>query len=121
MTDQLISYETALIAKEKRFYNYDTKLSYDKNGKIYYQAGLNKENEPLAHTQPLLQKWLRENHRLMINVGWVYGKISDIEWFFSVKGINRIDNNVLPHNELRFSSYEDALEVGLQEALKTIL
>ena len=113
MKEQLISFETAKLAKEKG-------VKLDING-LYWEDGSYDSGENAlvyeefqdvmsAPTQSLLQKWLREVHN--------------------------IDVNVLPYNKTKkeyevyvdlavttwsgYKTYEEALEVGLQEALKLI-
>jgi hypothetical protein len=53
-------------------------------------------------------RFFREKHNLITYIGWVYKKTKGIDWFFNIKGIEMINNNVLPHNEIRFNTYEEA-------------
>jgi hypothetical protein len=54
-------------------------------------------------------RWFRENHQLIHHVYWVYKKTYDgVDWFYQIKGINMINNNVVPHDETRFGTYEEA-------------
>ncbi len=109
MKEELITFETAKIAKEKSYKNYNCK-KYDQDG-----------NEPIsgyvfesisAPTQSLLQKWLREVHclELIISSNLIgYGYI-----IYDRKNHKNITNTDV------YQKYEETLEVGLQEGLKLI-
>lgn len=116
MTDQLVSFETAKLAKEKGF-NIQTIHWYDQTETLNPIKGIRGSmcytNEGYAPTQSLLQRWLREVHDIHICIE-VYedntyeaGIISDLiqeEW----------------EDDVSFSTYEEALEWALQECLKLI-
>lgn len=72
----------------------------------------------LAPTQSLLQKWLREVHNLHIYIfGYNCGKEL---WAYEIREIKGAFVEFdMPHKAL-YSSFEEALEAGLQEALKLI-
>jgi len=131
ITDTLIEFETAKLAKEKGF-NWKVRYSYGHNinphlayPKEDYSIATNfndsveRYNKSLqdrlknlisAPTKSLLQKWLREEHDIFIYCvprGNVY---PDIKW----------GNNISMRENNYYHSYEEALEVGLQEALKLI-
>ena len=151
MQEQLISFETAKLAKEKRF---DCKClaGYKSNGElrecyiddledifnsIYpisnsdIKDAVNKEwifyDGCICPTQSLLQKWLREKHNIIVVA---------IPYVFDWNGDIKLDKEDFDHNTLwsfyvwqsvKFikdgadsPTYEEALEEGLQEALKLI-
>ena len=149
MEDQLISFETAKLAKEKGFdiltHSYYFEDSEFKEHSLKgtngyygdeYEFNLSEFNENWndkwltkktgdrcfgcskqkgyletfsAPTQSLLQKWLREIHKIIVLVDWEgtdgYFYKLNFKSFYEVAG----DNN---------KNYEDCLELGLQEALK---
>lgn len=113
MKEQLISFKTAELAKEKGFLEYCENF-YSSKGILNESTG--NEITYLAPTQSLLQKWLRENHNIHIDISMQYNV-----WFYSV---NKIPFNHFKDNDIvggtYFSSYEKALEKGLYEALKLI-
>ena len=140
MEEQLISFETAKLAKEKGFniecLNFYTKpnskmFGIDEHGRSYsiqnsiknkiYTIGnevtLNFKNVLFAPTQSLLQKWLRETHHLIITIAYQYEHDSTSYSYWIYK-----ENNSLPINQWvnDLNTYEEALELGLQEALKLI-
>jgi hypothetical protein len=126
MKEQLILFGTAKLAKEKGFkedcthyYNNKTKIlkpfMYDDNPKVIsIQDGTNLGLLTIAPTQSLLQKWLREKYNIHVEITWV-DTLSDIY----VYHISTTANAIRP-DSIFYHSYEEALEVGLQEALKLI-
>ena len=122
MQEQLISFETAKLAKEKGF---DFKVYREE--KIYDKLGylLKPEDEVFpnveyfpAPTQSLLQKWLREVHKISVestSCWWDDGK-KEFEYNVYKKDLGGDS----PCSLSVFKTYEEALEVGLQEALKLI-
>jgi hypothetical protein len=129
MEEQLITFETAKLAKEKGFdgmcyggyYRYNT----DKNPIWLHTDGTFKslsyrnrstitKDITLAPTQSLLQKWLRKIHIIHVEVIWL-DTLSDIY----VYRILTVGYGIRP-DSIHYSSYEEALEAGLIEALKII-
>lgn len=118
MKDQLISFETDKLAKEKgcnlencRCGGFQDCICYDKR-----------------ITQSLLQKWLREKHNLYVYIVPVINdkKGSNSEFYLatSVFKFFEIKENKVQWNNKdilgKFQKYEEALEQGLQEALKLL-
>ena len=140
MKEQLISFETAKLAKEKGFsiicdYVYD--IVADEVNPV-----ITRNQQPSGNflsyfhdrfistpTQSLLQKWLREVHQIYVQIETdqtTYPKfcysiarfignpnnLSEKEWYW----------DKLPYNEnwSLHRKYEEALEEGLQEALKMV-
>lgn len=141
MKEQLISFETAKLAKEKGFdistANFYTEnyglahLGFDgetlvyKTGVIYDVNGEFEEGEiTFASTQSFLQKWLREKHNLHIFIGYRMNvkKWDSHVYNLNIKGKDYIKDRSLSkfHSATIYDSYEEALEAGLQEALKLI-
>ena len=112
MKEELISFDTAKLAKERGF----------KNGIHYNGMGEYFTNT----TQSLLQKWLREKHQLSVCIDF---RDTDGR---KVEGINQVYYDVMIYRlsggdawkKIKMSeisdNYEEALEKGLQEALKLI-
>ena len=117
MKEQLITFETAKLAKEKGF-DWYCKKCYDEQS-ISATSDTGDWEEPLpvgkhyAPTQSLLQKWLREEPCVSV---FIIPSIKENhnEWFIIDNDENTIEC------EEAFGVYEDALEMGLQEALKLI-
>ncbi|MCI4437670.1 MAG: hypothetical protein JHC33_12760 [Ignisphaera sp.] len=158
MEEQLITFETAKLAKEKGFRMFKDSFkstlidsrNYDVQRYSFYRVikeeqmlnlnvGTNSSNingllesyddkdfivqkNYFAPTQSLLQKWLREVHNIdvFINRDGMFRKESYCIFIHdNIKDISRLrplDNDVFSG----YFTYEEALEVGLQEALKLI-
>lgn len=132
MQETLISFETAKLAKEKGFdepcayYSILDFQNFKADGKIY-QARLGdgsygdnvlqfvkRTNQPHlagASTQSLLQKWLREVHKIHVLLVFKPNQKYDYE-------IDTIEDYYTFHDPQL--TYEEALEKGLFEALKLI-
>ena len=138
LKEQLISFETAKLAKEKEF-RAETGYYYDVSGKlhertiitsstdtcldIFYTDLLDDDiyfNRITAPTQSLLQKWLREIHNIHFEIKPIFGVKDNLKPYhisvmknpsgkgFEYKIVGSLD------------TYEETLEIGLQEALKLI-
>jgi len=118
MQEELITFYTAKLAKEKKF-NIALSYCYDKTGKIQIFTACNNKLDSgcSAPTQSLLQKWLREVHKLSINV---ISKSEKLHFCIIVDYKNKKAIDVKGNKDYSFKSYEKALEIGLQEALKLI-
>lgn len=121
MEDQLISFETAKLAKEKGFneatnayYNLNLQANILENKPIIVAAMKHNNFKDLVAipTQSLLQKWLREVRELNIEIRIVHGGT----WTFYV--LTDTYKSIYSNNN--YINYEEALEVGLQEALKLL-
>ena len=136
MTDQLISFETAKLAKEKGF-NEVCKYMYnilnERNREVTNREGYLSETKYWisAPTQSLLQKWLREMHKIYINPSFNLGVKEYGGWTLNCTildysahslgiEIRHRFEEIYYEEEKTFFSYEEALEIGLQEALKLI-
>ena len=128
MQEQRISFETAKLAKEKGFIlNYPT-ACYTDDGQLWVSENLLSERitgkpKPLlifnAPTQSLLQKWLREKHNIHIEIDL------DIDDRFYILKPYKYVVDIYQDVDHKFikeliDSYEEALEIGLQEAFKLI-
>jgi hypothetical protein len=122
--EELISFETAKLAKEKGF-NEKVVKQYDKHKYKHrvsrsidcvigpYEELLLAEVECFAApTQSLLQRWLREKHNIFIWVTYKYPITNPLQYKYILM--------YKDSSEKCFNSYEEALEKGLQEALKLI-
>lgn len=94
MTEELVTLETAKLLKEKGMF---TDIEFP--------------------TQSVAQKWLRETKNLHIEISYMYENY----WTYDILTIPRHDLIGLSDRPIvRYNTYEEALEVGLQEALKLI-
>jgi hypothetical protein len=110
MKEQLISFETAKLAKEKGFDN-DSANYYVTSGRLNVVNGEDMFDAP---TQSLLQKWLREKHDINVVASATVNM-----WFYNSEYIST-GKLIVSTSEQSYDTYEDAIEKGLQEALKLI-
>jgi len=120
MEESKVTFETAKLAKEKRFELKALQIGFDyykPNGEKLmlgeYSSEFVKFCTPYC-TQSLLQKWLREVHNIHIDIPYM-----DEVLMFGYK-ITTMNNNTEVIEIYKYNSYEEALEIGLQEALKLI-
>lgn len=128
MDDNLISFETAKLTKEKGFNIHCRWYFDDENGELYENKDFphNSWNGNLfAPTQSLLQKWLRELHGVDIHI--TRNKPSYREYRVEIYKVDNTPNYIyFQINEENskfckwFDDYEEALEAGLVEALNLI-
>lgn len=127
MKEQLVSNKTAKLAQARGF-NVDCDNAYgifgssaskSHLGNKYHMVSSRWEGDTkkvMAPTQSLLQKWLRESvYCINVQVSWV-DTLSDIYVYY----ILSTGNGIRPDSKF-YHSYEEALEHGLQEALKLII
>ena len=142
MEDQIVSFETAMLLKDKGFdepcsYYYEDdelyKLAYyhgDGTGFVCNSSPINdrlscEEMQCTAPTQSLAQRWLREVHHITFNAN-PHSNNGEIVYIVTIKDISNkkyIDFNVMmdtPTKATMFETYEDAIEEGLKYCLKTI-
>ena len=132
--DEIISFETAKLAKEKRCYidgccrvfhkcylvpKGEEPIKYTSlvpNSGLWNWEEYPKESYIIAYTQTTLARYLREKHKLNVEVNYFKGGL----FFNSVS--NMVDNNT--NDDVKWGNncrtYEEAMEAGLQEALKMI-
>jgi len=147
MEEQFIKYETALLAKEKGFkHDYKNCIYLDEGKFVFYQNYETKEIYALGNNfdemhpnagtieiplqvdalrQSELQKQLRlKNIDITVITDWKKGKRIYYVGFSFVNSKNEIDiwfSKDEDKNKIEYSTYEDALEVGLLESLETVL
>ena len=128
MEDTRITFETAKIAKEKRFpqepnrrkvpyYNYKGEFNGDVTDflrKYLREEDTSDVESVSAPTQSLLAKWLRERYNIHVtsqigNLDFINTYHHDIRYIDKNKFICKVKGN--------FKTYEEALEAGLYQAL----
>lgn len=114
MQEQTITLETAKLAKEKGF-NEPVKHSLNKDGSLPHKhlgyvsnSDHTMVNGYAAPEQSLLQKWLREVHNFHIEI--YYNQVTYC--------VCTLGKGIVADKGFLYNTYEEALEIGLQEALK---
>lgn len=123
MKEQIVEFNTAKLAKEKGFNLYQPNQYSGTNTVLYnyIEATVKLYNDIIcAPTQSLLQKWLREVHKIHIQIENVNVPEKE-KWIYEIMRLP-VGVIVLWNEEtsLIFDTYEQALEIGLQEGLKLI-
>jgi len=126
MTEQLITFETAKLAKEKGFdwlypaYYYNriikNKLFDGVTNTSSYSDINNRVNGDVRYTAPsqsLLQKWLREKGVHILITHHSNQPVDNVIW----KDCYQVFVQEIAHHPY-YSTYEEALEVALRFALK---
>ena len=126
MEEQYITFETAKLAKEKKFIH-PTLANYEceEDGTVkelnwkFKTLGdfLDNLNTPVC-TQNLLQKWLREVHNIHIVITLEFSESLKELWYYGLLSIKGNEINEL--GDGGYTTYELALEAALQETLKLI-
>jgi hypothetical protein len=123
-----INFETAKLAKEKG-YNEVCRSHFEEDGAAYDSYGNPfKPNDEQPHeilfarpTQTTLQRWLREKHKIIVIISFYNDgeEWEDTEYMVEVSEFKhfKTHDSFVKSN---FTSYEQALEIGLQAALKLI-
>ena len=111
---EIVDIKTALLLNNK----VESAFVFNKNTKkvtLLSSINFNKENYIYAPTQSLLSKWLREKHNIIVLVD--YEGIDGYYYkFYSYKE----GNKNYDASDKNYNTYEEAYEIGLQEALKLI-
>lgn len=104
MTEQLVTSETLKLAR---------KLGFDGRSDVQIVYGLD-DGIP---TQSLVQKWLRDEHNIWVTVSFGY----KIQWEVRQVTFGYVWNMDNPTDtDGLCDTYEDAIEQGLQSALKLL-
>ena len=116
MIEQLITIETAQLAKEKGFNeNGIVWLFYEENGRLFNNLEGTGDQDYVCCTQELLRKWLSKTYNIDV---WakpfmVVGKKKYLG--YSNFNPNKGENGYVTHD-----TYEDVIEMALQISLKSI-
>lgn len=125
MEEQLVSYETALKAKEKGFdilikpvyafdnWDYNEWRCFKEPLEAYNNSDKTEYGNISAPTQSLLQKWLRDIHNIDVIVKPFIKVVVKVGYHYEINSKTDYGSNIA-------HTYEQALEIGLQEALNLI-
>ena len=122
--ESYVSFNTAKMLKEAGF-DVPCTSQYTDNGfgwnnlsRVNYNSCESLFSRP---TQALAARWLREVHRIVVYVAYIPPHVGRDVWKYFVGGM---DDMVWPGDyepsDRKYETYEEAMEVGLQEALKLI-
>ena len=118
MTEQRVTFETAKLAQEKGFRDFDSCTDfYTPECALMSNEYKNSKFECLAPRQEVLKQWLREKYHLYVRVA-----TNSITTHFPMIELAEVGGTMMkgPTYDKNYRTYEAALEVGLREALKLI-
>lgn len=124
MTEELVTLETAKLLRKKGFNEYCKDIIREDNGRMMQSVFRTNKDLPKGAysrpTQSIAAKWLREVKNLHIEIyrsacgyGYIIVKANNGTWMED-------DDAKGPNDGGNWDTYEEALEEGLQEALKLI-
>lgn len=126
--EELVTFETATLAKDKGFKMVATTYEYGIDGEIghrnYIPHDYNIRGLVSAPTQAILQRWLRNEYKIYVlpspTSSTKDGAVS--KWFFTLNQDHPSANKEIYYfeSETIGKTYEEALEEGLKEGLKLI-
>lgn len=125
MKEELISFETAKLANEKGFEpNIRVKKNshYNSQTKVLDSLGISGSmlcDHYYAPTQSLLQKWLREEHRIIVLIRTPFEQLVKFGYIYNIEELHGISVNYNTEDNF-YNTYEEALEFGLKKALELI-
>ena len=127
--EQFVSFDTARMLKEAGF-EANLKTMYveeEKDEWAFWDSGAKRsdynyfDDTIACPTQALAARWLREKHRIVVDVTFIPPSVDGDEWQYF---IGEMDDMVwegdFESSDRKYSTYEEALEAGLQEAIKLI-
>ena len=123
--EQFVSFDTAKMLKEAGFHIPCIKV-YNKHSKNLdawsYASDSNQHQRYYsAPTQALAAMWLREKHRIVVDVAFIPPSVNGDVWQYF---IGEMDDMVwegdFEPSDRRYKTYEEALEEGLKRSLELI-
>lgn len=126
-TERLISLKTVRLAKEKGFDMNNIPYRDSKTSEIVlnwkerleYFATAKNANLIKIPTQSLLQKWLRDEHNMDIEI-YMHHEMGVKEYAYLILSLEGKQILWKSAKSGRYNSYEDALETGLKESIKLL-
>jgi uncharacterized membrane-anchored protein len=127
MREEKTKYETAILAKEKGFkqwcqMRYNNKKELENSPSLKYSLSQKKllnfnPEQVFAPTQTMLSRWLREKHKIdVIPTFSEFGRTYGYKIYFIQNG----ETDFINHRYSKHETFEEAMEIALQEALKLI-
>ena len=106
--ESYVSFETARMLKEAGF-EADCDFIMDDDGKRLYSP-----------TQSLAARWLREKHRIALDVAFIPPSVDGDVWQYFVGEMYDMIWEGVYETGRQYATYAQAMEAGLQEAIKLI-
>lgn len=129
ITDELVSFETAKLAKEKGFDWRPSMYFHSGVERDLREVGVNGANpNKIPHsphiscpTQTQLQRWLREEKKIVFGISPMQEMDCDyLGWCATIYKVDENGYGLSWKEELYYNTYELALEAALKYALKNL-
>ena len=125
ITEDYVSYEIAKLLKAKGFTEGEDCFGfYDKKGSIHFCqtfGDISDYDEDTCIDAPTLQmamKWLREVHKIAINIGWGEAFEENYQWWCII--LNQNSGKILRESEYH-KTYEEACEAAIKYCLENLI
>ena len=124
--EEIVTYEVAKLAKEKWFPQ-ECDLFYNRNGKLCDERNYDSFDNEIGYyapTQSLLQRWLREEKGIIIDVvlDWLYNiDFEEIRYQYRIGSKDRMHDGSIETKGIVFDKYFFTYELALEDALKYAL
>lgn len=124
MTEDYCSFELSKLLKEKGFDGWCEHYIFE-NYEGYRSEGIGNPtdwNKYGGHTSipslALAMKWLREKHKLFIDISFQKDEDDLVTWFYMTWALDDRKRDV---EEVDFTSYEEAVEAALKYTLENLI
>lgn len=125
LTEDYCSFELSKLLKEKGFDGecigcyWDSKKTFDVNYEpLSYSDSDLRDEVILAPTYQMAMKWLREVHKLFIDISFQKDEDGSVTWFYMTWAL---DDRKRDTEEVDFTSYEEAVEAALKYVLENLI
>lgn len=123
VNEDYVSFETAKLLKEKGFNEYT--YAYYLPNASFYLSPREIDNKNLyaqgcvsAPTIQMAMKWLREAHKIAINIGWGEVFEENYQWWCII--LNQNNGEILRENEYH-KTYEEACAQAIKHCLENLI
>lgn len=100
------------------FREYDNKQTKDD---LCWNTDDGFQYEYLAPTQALAARWLREVHRIVVDVAFIPPLFDGVNWQYFIENMDdMLWKGDFEPSDRRYKTYEEALEEGLKRSLERI-
>ena len=121
--EQYVSFDTAKMLKEAGVDVPCTSQYTEGMGvwNVEYPYDFNKDDFGYSRpTQALAARWLREKHRIALDVAFIPPSVDGDVWQYFVGEMDDMIWEGEYETGTKYATYEQAMEAGLQEAIKLI-
>ena len=127
--ESYVSFDTAKLLKEAGFEaNLKTRyVEEEKDEWAFWESGTKRsdynyfDDTIACPTQALAARWLREVHRIVVDVTFIPPLFDGVNWQYFIGNMeDMVWEGDFEPSDRKYATYEEAFEAGLQEAVKLI-